>query len=701
VKVGRLGIGEEHAALHDSVRRWVERNVPREVPRAWLDGGSGPEPAVPADWLTLGHDFGLPELGVVLEELGRACAPGSFLPTAAAVTAVHRLGGDLPVGRAAFAWDVAPLDADAAGTVTGRIEAVPGAIGADWLFLPVAAARWAVVDRFEAHRRPSTDETRPVADVVVDHVPAVALLDDPDDLVTSIAVRLWSAEAIGVATWCVETAAAYACVREQFGQPIGRFQAVKHRCADMLCTLELARAATWDALRADFEVEERGLATAVAAALAPEAAASAAKDCIQVLGGIGFTWEHDVHLYLKRSLATRALVGPPHRWRAAVAERVKAGARRALTVELPADDPARAPIRAFVEELTAHPKAEWRERLADGGWIVPHWPAPWGRDASPLEQLLIDEELAAGHVRRPHLAVGAWVLPTLIAHGTAEQQDRWIRPTLRGELRWCQLFSEPGAGSDLASLSTKASKVDGGWLLSGQKVWTSMAADAHLGLCLARTDPTRPKREGLTAFVVDMAADGIDIRPLRELTGQAMFNEVFLADVFVADDAVVGPIGAGWSAARTTLTNERVSMGSGSSFGLGLELVLGLLGDLGTADPVDVDAVGGLLVEAQAIAALGLRLTLRALSSPAVRPGSEASVRKLLGVEHEQRTQELGLAFVGRAAVAADDTAAAWLYGFLANRCLSIAGGTSEIQRNVIAERLLGLPRDLDEHGPR
>jgi alkylation response protein AidB-like acyl-CoA dehydrogenase len=469
----------------------------------------------------------------------------------------------------------------------------------------------------------------------------------------------------------------------------------------MLCTVERARAATWDALRADFDVEERGLATAVAAALAPEAAASAAKDCIQVLGGIGFTWEHDVHLYLKRSLATRALVGPPHRWRAAVAQRAAAGTRRPMTVELPADDPARGPIRAFVEELTARPKPEWRERLADGGWIAPHWPAPWGRDASPLEQLLIDEELAAGHVRRPHLAVGAWVLPTLIAHGTAEQHDRWIGPTLRGALRWCQLFSEPGAGSDLASLSTKASKVDGGWLLSGQKVWTSMAADAHLGLCLARTDPTSPKREGITAFVVDMAADGIDIRPLRELTGQAIFNEVFLADVFVADDAVVGPVGAGWSAARTTLANERVSMGSGSSFGLGLELVLGLLGDLGTADPVDVDAVGGLLVEAQAIAALGLRLTLRALSSPAAQPGPEASVRKLLGVEHEQRTQELGLAFIGRAAVANDATAAAWLYGFLANRCLSIAGGTSEIQRNVIAERLLGLPRDLDEQGAR
>ena len=270
--------------------------------------------------------------------------------------------------------------------------------------------------------------------------------------------------------------------------------------------------------------------------------------------------------------------------------------------------------------------------MADAGYVSPHWPAPWGRDASPLEQLVIDNEFRVARVRRPHLAVGAWVLPTLIAHGTPEQQERWMGQTLRGELNWCQLFSEPGAGSDLASLSTKASKTDGGWLLSGQKVWTSMARDADWGICLARTDPTVPKHAGITCFFVDMRSEGLDIRPLRELTGEAMFNEVFLSDVFVPDDCVIGEVNDGWRAARTTLENERVSMGSGASFGLGIEMLLGLVD---TDDAVAVDVLGGLLAEAQSLSILGSRMTARALSG--AQPGPESSVRKLLGVEHDQR----------------------------------------------------------------
>jgi alkylation response protein AidB-like acyl-CoA dehydrogenase len=707
MNAGRLGVTDDHGALHDTARRWVEHHVTREVPRTWLDGGSGDEPPIPDDWYALAVDFGLPEVGVVLEELGRACAPGSFLPTVAASAAVDALGADVRAdGPASLAWGVPPLAVSNAGRLTGAVAAVPAAATVHWLLLPVDGDRWAVVDTaadgVTVTPRPSTDQTRPVADVRFDGAPAAQLLEDPTGLVVDIAVRLWSAEAVGVAAWCVETAAAYACVREQFGQPIGKFQAVKHRCADMLCALELARASTWDALAAGTDVDptERHLATATAAALAPGAAVDCAKDCIQVLGGIGFTWEHDAHLYLRRALATAALVGPSRRWRAEVARRAAQGARRPLTVDLPESDDRRGEIRAFAIDLTSQPKAEWRRVLAEGGWIAPHWPEPWGRDASPLEQLLIAEELRAAGIRRPHLQVGAWALPTLIAHGTAEQQERWIPPTLRGDVHWCQLFSEPGAGSDLAALATKASRIDGGWLLTGQKVWTSMAATADLGLCLARTDPTTPKREGITCFVVDMRSDGIDIRPLRELTGAELFNEVFMADVFVPDDAVVGPVGGGWAAARTTLANERVSMGSGSSFGLGPELVLALLGDLDAADAVDVDAVGRLLVDAQAIAALGLRLTLRALSTSrsaaAQPPGPEASVRKLVGVEHDQRVQETGLGLVGRSALATDGDAAAWIHGFLANRCLSIAGGTSEIQRNVIAERLLGLPRDAE-----
>jgi 3-oxochol-4-en-24-oyl-CoA dehydrogenase len=359
-------------------------------------------------------------------------------------------------------------------------------------------------------------------------------------------------------------------------------------------------------------------------------------------------------------------------------------------------------VRDAVEEFRAVDTSAWRAKLADEGWMNPHWPEPWGRSAGPLEQLVIDEELRAARIRRPHLQVAGWVLPTLIAHGSPEQQERFIRPSLRGELTWCQLFSEPAAGSDLASLTTRAERVDGGWSITGQKVWTTMAKEADWGICLARTDPDAPKHDGITCFLVDMASAGIDVRPLTELTGFALFNEVFLDGVVVPDDCVVGTVHDGWRCARTTLENERVSMASGSSFGPGVEAVLELAGSRGVLDGDDGDAlvrdrVGSLVVTARAIAVMGLRTTLRALgagSGSTAVPGPEASVRKLMGVEHEQRVQEVGMSLLGPWAAVDQDDGARWFGGFLGNRALSIAGGTSEIQRNVIAERLLGLPRD-------
>jgi alkylation response protein AidB-like acyl-CoA dehydrogenase len=293
---------------------------------------------------------------------------------------------------------------------------------------------------------------------------------------------------------------------------------------------------------------------------------------------------------------------------------------------------------------------------------------------------------------RPNLAVGAWAVPTIIAHGTPEQQERWVGPTLRGELVWCQLFSEPGAGSDLASLATRATRDDGGWTLDGQKVWTSIATRAHWGICLARTDPDAPKHEGITYFIVDMHSEGIEVRPLREITGDAMFNEVFFTDVFVPDDCVVGAVNGGWRLARTTLANERVSMASGATFGFGIEGILRSLDAAQRADEVVLDRLGALMAEAQSIALLGARATLRSVSG--VEPGSEASVRKLLGAEHEQRVQEFGLELLGPDGATTEGAAARWSRGFLSTRCLTIAGGTSEVQRNVIGERLLGLPRD-------
>jgi len=718
-----IGISEEHEALRQAARGWVERHCAPTVPRSALDAETDSLPPFWANlaaqgWLGLhvdealgGQGYGLPELAVVLEELGRACAPGPLLPTVLTAAVLQAAGKEIAadivpglasgetVGTVALGGR---LDAEPAGDglqVRGTLRAMPSAHLAGVL-VARAGDEWCalVAGEFTATELQSLDPTRRVAEVHVDGavVPNARRLDGMETArVRDLAAAVFAAESVGVAQWCVDTASEYAKVREQFGRPIGQFQGVKHKCADMLAETELARAAAWDAARAVDEPDVAPLTAAAAASLAIDAAYGAAKDCIQVHGGIGFTWEHDAHLYLKRATATRQLLGPTSGWRVRAAEAARGGARRRLAVDLPPEAEAlREEVGAFAADVKGLDAVEQRRRLADAGYLAPQWPKPWGRDASALEQLVIDEEFRKAKVRRPNLSVGAWALPPLMVYGTSEQQQRWIPATLRGEISWCQLFSEPGAGSDLAALTTRATRDEGGWVVNGQKVWTSMAQDADWGILIARSDPDAPKHDGISYFMLDMKSPGIDIRPLRELTGEAWFNEVFFNDVFVPDECLVGGEHDGWRAARTTLANERVYMGSGSSIGYGVQGVLQLLDAAGLAsDPVALDEAGGLVAEEHALSVLGFRLTLQALGG-ADPSGSEAAVRKLLGVEHDQRVQEVGLELLGGEGAVTDGDAAMWVRGFLFNRCLTIAGGTSEVQRNVIAERLLGLPRD-------
>jgi alkylation response protein AidB-like acyl-CoA dehydrogenase len=731
-----IAIAEDHLALLAVARRFTAERCAPAVARAAMDSVEAGTETLPPFWDELaglgwlglavpesegGQGAGYTGLAVVLEELGRAVAPGPLLPTAwaAGVTGgVPHMRADLAAGRRAGAvaleGAIRAREDGGALCLTGSTGPVLGGTLADAVVVPVTVAgeeRWALVETLEgaaatATPRPPLDQTRGLARLALVDAPATPLAGVTRERVEAVGVVLGAAECAGGAAWCVDVASAYARERRQFGRPIGQFQAVKHRCADMLVRLEQVRALAWDAAAAldgdDPDGPEAALAVAAAGAVAFEAYAAVAKDCIQVLGGIGFTWEHDAHLYLRRAQALRQLFGTSA-WRAAAARVALGGARRRLGLDLPDDSgPARDEIRALVAEVAALPPERRRGRLADTGLLVPHWAPPWGRGAGPAEQLVIDRELRRARVRAPHLQVGAWAAPTIAVHGTPEQQERWVRPTLHGDIAWCQLFSEPGAGSDLASLATRATRTEGGWLLTGQKVWTTMAAEADWGICLARTDPTAPKHLGITYFVVDMATPGIDVRPLRELTGLAMFNEVFLDDVFVPDDCVIGEVHGGWPLARTTLANERVSMGSGSSFGGGIEALLGLVaertGDGRPApDAVLLDELGALVAEAHSVATIGVRATARSLRGDA--PGPEASVRKLLGVEHDQRTQELGLLLLGPEGATTDGVAGQWTFGFLANRCLTIAGGTSEIQRNVIGERLLGLPRDPEPAG--
>ncbi len=736
-----IALTDEHEAQRLSARRWLDTHCPPSVPRALLDAD---EEALQPVWKEMaaqgwlgihlpeefgGQGFGLFELAVLLEETGWSVMPGPLLPTVvtsalvaeavgatAAATAAALLPG-LADGSQTAALSFGDLHLDVVGqggsgelTVSGTLRPVLGAATASVVLAPArrddGTETWCLIDvagsggRVQVAGLASLDATRRVGTVEVDSVPVPADRQLPS-LTTrrlrQVAVALMAAEHVGGARWCLETATEYAKVRVQFGRPIGQFQAVKHRLADMAVRVEQMTAVAWDAALAVSVADQSDsveLATATAGAITIDGYVRSSQECLQLLGGIGFTWEHDLHLHFKRSHADRQLLGETDVFRRQVATVAGRGVRRELAADLPDEaDQARRALAPLMAELAATPEQERRAALVEAGLVVPHWPAPWGRDAGAVEQVVIDEQLAEVGIVRPHIGISAWALPVIIASGTEAQGERWVRPSLLGQLAWCQLFSEPGAGSDLASLSTRAVRTESGWLLTGQKVWTSMAKTADWGICLARTDPSAPKHDGITFFIVDMHSDGLDIRPLRELTGAALFNEVFLDEVFVPDDCVIGEVNSGWAAARMTLANERISMSSGSTYGIGVESLLKLAAKLGDAiSPSTVVALGTLLAEAQSIGLMTHRSTLLALAGS--DPGPGAGLRKLLGAEHEQRLQELGLSMLGAEGATTEGRSERWIQGLLFTRCLTIAGGTSEVQRNVIAERILGLPRD-------
>ncbi|HCA52269.1 MAG TPA: acyl-CoA dehydrogenase, partial [Mycobacterium sp.] len=427
------------------------------------------------------------------------------------------------------------------------------------------------------------------------------------------------------------------------------------------------------------------IAAAVAAAAGIDAAKGNAKDCIQVLGGIGITWEHDAHLYLRRAYGIAQFLGGRSCNLRRVAALTLDGVRRELHIDLDSVAHLRPEITAAVADVAALPVGDRQVAMAGNGLLAPHWPKPYGREASPAEQLLIDTELAAAGVARPDLVIGWWAVPTILEHGTPEQIDRFVPPTLRGDLIWCQLFSEPGAGSDLAALRTKAIRTEGGWKLNGQKVWTSAAHRAHWGVCLARTDADAPKHKGITYFLVDMRSPGIEIRPLREITGHQNFNEVFFDDLFVPDEMVVGPVNGGWPLARNTLANERVAMAHGTALGNPMEEMLrNFEPDL---DPVMTDWLGELLLAAQIGSLLDHRIAQLAVGGRDT--SAEASARKLIGVRYRQSLEEFRMELSPGAGVVDNDA----VQSFLNTRCLSIAGGTEQILLTMAGERLLGLPR--------
>jgi alkylation response protein AidB-like acyl-CoA dehydrogenase len=384
---------------------------------------------------------------------------------------------------------------------------------------------------------------------------------------------------------------------------------------------------------------------------------------------------------------------------------------------LPAeDDPRRLAVRAW---LAAHPDATHRQ-LAEAGYVAPHWPAPYGLGADPIHQLIIDDELTRAGVKRPVNPIGiGWAGPTILYGGTAEQQQRYLPPILSAEEYWCQLFSEPGAGSDLANLGTRAVRDGDEFVVNGQKIWTSGAQYAKFGILIARTDPNLPKHKGVSYFICPIDTPGIEIRPITEMTGGHTFNEVFFTDVRLPAVNLVGQLNDGWRLAKVTLGNERISLSSGGVlWGNGptaLDMIEAArkLGPI--TDPSLRQRLAQVYVEHTVLDLIRLRTLTARLKGE--QPGPEASVRKILADEHGQHVMALARDLLGAEGLLShtgtfvpgtnttnlgpgkpppDLRDPGWYDGFLFSMALTIGGGTGEVQRNIVAERVLGLPHDVD-----
>ncbi len=741
-----LGLSPEQQELSDAVGQFAARNAPIAATRESFDELAAGH--VPGWWDALVangfHAVHLPEdLGgqggrpidaaCVLESAGKSLLPGPLLPTVAA-GAVGLLADPTP-GAQSFLRTLASgvtaavvlPDDDGVGGLRARAEDGHWLItGASQVTGGVCAARvilvgartqdaeivWALVNR---ENPTATVEGIAGTDLVAD-AGILRLADyraaDADVLsgidperAHCLVVGLVASMTAGIVQWCVQEVTAHLRIREQFGKVIGTFQALQHNAAMLLVNKELATAAAWDAVRAvDEPLDQHRIAAAGAAVIAISPIPDLVLDALTMLGAIGFTWEHDVHLYWRRAISLAGSIGPANRWARRLGE-LTCTQMRDMSVNL---GDAESEFRSWVaetldaasqlrndkpaphgdyEHLATGPQ---RTLIADAGLMAPHWPAPWGVDADPLKQLIIDEEFAKrpGLVR-PSLNIAEWILPSVLAAAPKELQEQLIPATQRGDILWCQLFSEPGAGSDLASLATRATKVDGGWRINGHKIWTSLAQYADLGALLARTDPEASKHRGIGYFILDMRSPGVEIQPIKTATGQAHFNEVFLNDVFIPDEMLLGGPTDGWSLAIATMAEERSAIGGYVKFDRAVALRR-LAAQPGPDRDDAVRELGELAAYANARRAPGVRETIRLLDGQASGPAS--SIAKVAMNVLLRRTFAATLQLTGQVAMV-DDPDAAVVEPYLHLPAELIGGGTREIQLNIIAQMILGLPR--------
>lgn len=734
-----VALTADQAALAETVTGFADRYAAREYTRKHTDRlqqGGVPEfwPELVALGLTgvhlpetVGGQGGtLDDLAVVLAESGRALLPGPLLPTAVtgavlaaagdpATAALRRIAGGA-AGTVIGPEHGIRLGAESGGAgtrLTGEADVVLGAAAAE-LFVVAAAAetetRWFLVERtaagIEVTPRAGADLGRDLGVVrfheVADAVPLELDTDRSEALVTAFL----AVEAAGVIRWCSDTATEYIKSRVQFGRPIGAFQAVQHRAARLLITSELATAAAWDAVRGlGDEPEQRTHAVAGAVLTTLGNAVHAAVECLCLHGAIGFTWEHDLHLYWRRAMALAGLAGPVESWELRLGD-VALHGPRTFAVPLPETDPA---FREWVSEIldraaeldNPNPSAVGdhdavntgprRTLLADSGLVSPPMAEPYGIAAGPLEQLILQDEYDRHGIAQPSMGIGQWVVPIVLHRGTPEQLARLAGPALRGEEIWCQLFSEPEAGSDVASLSLRATRVDGGWRLQGQKIWTTLAHRADWGLLLARTDPEAGRHQGLTMFLVDMHADGVEVRPIVQASGDAEFNEVFFDDAFVPDEMVLGEPGQGWALTLETLAQERLFIGGVRDPGHN-DRIRGIIerGEYAGARDDVVRTLGRISARGAAISAMNLRETIRRLDGHPIGPAT--SVAKAAASLLHTDAAAAAVNSIGPAA-ALGTALSEPVHHELDIPTWVIGGGTIEIQLNTIATLVMGLPR--------
>lgn len=776
---------DDQNLLRDGVRRFLAQESPLAAARAVLESGGTHAATV---WQGLveigatammlpedcgGSGLGALELCVVAEEAGRQLAAVPLASTLYLAAQVMLLGASPQQRRrwlasaagGAIGAFAAPLDGivdatavprHAAGRLHGSIELVPDGTVAQWAVVLAIDADdrpvWVVSDLAAglARRvRATLDPSKPFATWTFDGTPAEALdsVADARQLLMRARNRaavLLAFEQLGAADAALEIAVAYARERRSFGRTIGSFQGIKHKLVDLYNDNQLARVhcyyGAW-ALAAD-AADEHGIAELAAAAAAARVSASraatqAAHEGLHVHGGMGYTWDVDCHLYMRRARQQAVLLGHEHAWREQLAveleRRLAAGdepltsrpARVAGSMDFddsPEEAAFRAECRAWLS-ANAAPKScdtglyrpdaspeqriadarAWQARKAAAGFGAITWPkALGGRGGTAIQELIWRQEEGRHDVPAGTFAVSlGMVLPAVMTHASNEVRTKHIGPALSGEHLWCQLLSEPGAGSDLGMVRTRAERsADGrdGWILNGQKVWTSLAQFAQYGLVLARTDPGLPKFDGLTSFFVDMKSPGITIRPIRQPNGEADFNEVFLEDVFVPDDQRVGAVGAGWKVTLTGLMSERVSIGGVLPPDLWRTLAAMLRetpfgGAPALCDGRFRERLADLYLWAQGVWLLQCR-ALTALGKGR-EPGPEMSGVKNLVAQTIQAFTRLAIDLKGPRAVLAaaegDGRAAMIERLWFGAAGMRIAGGTDEIVKNSIGERVLGL----------